>query len=150
LDQAVKESGVADRIKFVGYVKNPANYLRAADIVLVCSRAEAFGRATVEGMLAGKPVIGTDSGGTPELIDAGRTGSLYPPGNAEKLAERIGELANDPAKRVAMGQAAATYAQMAFSPERYTDQLMAVLNHAVSGEAAEMSSALTTSTGEGT
>lgn len=58
LDQIIAEAGIADRIEFVGYVPGTAPYFNAADVVLVCSKCEAFGRVTVEGMLAGKPVIG--------------------------------------------------------------------------------------------
>lgn len=76
-------------VRFVGFQANPFYYLALADLVLVCSRHEAFGRTTVEAMVAGKPVIGADAGGTAEIISDGETGILYPPGDVQGLAERI-------------------------------------------------------------
>jgi len=130
LDEAIVANHLTDCVKLVGYKKNPAGYLRAADVVLVCSRAEAFGRATVEGMLVGKPVIATASGGTPELISAGETGLLYPPGDVAALVGNIRTLAADESLRMAMGAAAKAYAEVAFTPQRYTDQLLDVLTTA--------------------
>ena len=54
--------------------------IEQADIGLTCSRNEAFGRTTVEALLMGKPVIGTNTGGTVDLISDGVDGLLYPPG----------------------------------------------------------------------
>lgn len=65
------------------------------DIELVCSKCEAFGRVTIEAMLNGIPVIGSNSGGTPELIRDHRTGLLYENGNIEQLSNCISELIND-------------------------------------------------------
>ncbi|HEV7301960.1 MAG TPA: glycosyltransferase family 4 protein [Tepidisphaeraceae bacterium] len=118
-------------VRVVGYVPNPLPYLRAADAVLVCSRAEALGRATVEGMLASKPVVATASGGTPELIDDGRTGLLYPPGDVAALADRLAWLAGDATRRATIGRAAAEHARVAFAPQRYGDELVAALKRAV-------------------
>jgi glycosyltransferase involved in cell wall biosynthesis len=118
-------------VRLVGYKTNPLAYLRAADVVLVCSRAEAFGRATVEGMLAGKPVVATASGGTPELIRAGQTGLLYPPGDITTLGGHVKSLANDTTLQHSMGQAARVYAEAAFSPVRYADELLDVFARAV-------------------
>ena len=60
-------------------------------------KGENFGRVTVEAMAAGAVVLGTDAGGTPEIIEDGVTGFLYPPGEEgqQVLAERIAELASN-------------------------------------------------------
>ena len=52
-----------------------------ADVILVCSQWEAFGRITVEAMLTGKAVIASANGGTTELIKDGENGLLYTYGN---------------------------------------------------------------------
>lgn len=59
------------------------------DVGLICSKAEAFGRITIEYMMAGLLAIGADSGGTPELIDDNATGLMYRQGNPEDLADKI-------------------------------------------------------------
>lgn len=59
------------------------------DIVIVCSTMEAFGRTTVEGMLSGRLVIGSDSGGTSELINNGVTGLLFNAGESGSLSQLL-------------------------------------------------------------
>lgn len=78
-----------------GQIKKMKNLREKMDIEVVCSRNEAFGRVTVEGMLAGIPVIGSNTGGTLELIDDGVNGMLYEHGNLNDLASKIESLIND-------------------------------------------------------
>ncbi|MBI2258558.1 MAG: glycosyltransferase [Flavobacteriia bacterium] len=59
------------------------------DVSLVCSKSETFGMVTIESLAFGIPVIGTQSGGTPELLDNGKYGLLYTPGNIEQLKDRM-------------------------------------------------------------
>lgn len=74
---------------FLGQVDDMVQLRREMDLELVCSRSEAFGRVTVEAMSCRLPVIGTRSGGTPELIDDNVTGFLFEKENIEELAELI-------------------------------------------------------------
>lgn len=83
---------VKDKVRFLGQVSNMLAIRSVTDIELVCSRAEAFGRVTVEAMLAGNPVIGSNTGGTTELIQDGITGFLYEYGNSEDLAKKMKKL----------------------------------------------------------
>ena len=84
-----KDHGIDQITGFYDYQDNIHEIMQQADIVLMCSRNEAFGRVTVEAMLAGKPVIGTSSGGTGEIIEHESSGFLYPPGNVALLSEKI-------------------------------------------------------------
>jgi glycosyltransferase involved in cell wall biosynthesis len=86
--------GVSDAVTGVGPVEDVVAEIDKAHAALMCSRSEAFGRVTVEYLRRGRPVIGTRSGGTPELIDDGRTGLLYSPGDTRALADRIESLAS--------------------------------------------------------
>ena len=72
----------------------------------MCSRSEAFGRVTVEYLRRGRPVIGTRSGGTPELVEDGVTGFLYEPGDCTALAHRIELLASSNAMLTEFSKAA--------------------------------------------
>jgi glycosyltransferase involved in cell wall biosynthesis len=76
-------------INILPEIKDVPELFREADIVLVCSIFESFGRVTAEAMLASKPLIGANSGATPELIKDGTSGFLYEPGNYRELAEKI-------------------------------------------------------------
>jgi len=89
LKTIAREEKLGEHVKFIDFKENPYLIMNQADIVLVCSRNEAFGRVTVEGMLLKKPVIGTSTGGTLELIKDGLNGLLYEPGNYEQLADKV-------------------------------------------------------------
>ena len=78
-----------EHVVFLGLVSDMPALRRDMDIELVCSRSEAFGRVTVEAMMACMPVIGTDTGGTPELITDGVTGFMYHAGDVADLTEKI-------------------------------------------------------------
>lgn len=123
LEEYVKYQGLEERVVFQGYVDNPAPLMRTVDVILMCSRSEAFGRVTVEAMLAGKPVIGTASGGTAELIQDGKTGLLYEPGNPNELATKIQYLFENPDKRSALGTAARIWAAGRFTRKRYAGEV---------------------------
>jgi glycosyltransferase involved in cell wall biosynthesis len=131
LAKLVGDLCLADRVHFAGAVLHPGPWFRAADIALMCSRNEAFGRVTVEAMKLGRPVIGARSGGTADLIEEGRTGLFYTPGNAEELADQIARLCADPDLRQSLGKEASERANGRFSTERHTHELLRILKNAV-------------------
>ena len=63
LHEQLRDYGLEQRVTFTGYVKEPMRCIRIADVTLLCSAWEAFGRVIVETMLAGKPVIATANSG---------------------------------------------------------------------------------------
>ena len=122
LEREIKNYGLEQRVIFYGHVENPIPLIRASDVILMCSRFESFGRVTVEAMLAGKPVIGAASGGTAELIQDGKTGLLYEPGNHDELAMKIQYLFENPDKRLNLGAAARIWAVGRFTQKRYAKE----------------------------
>lgn len=96
-------SGLGDRLHLVGHVPRVETVLRAFDVVVNCSAFEGMSNAMIEAMSAGVPVVATAVGGTPELITDRRNGLLVPPGDVTALARAIGELADAPALRTALG-----------------------------------------------
>ena len=135
LHQLVEDYGLTQRVKFVGYSENPIHIMRMADVVLMCSRWEAFGRATVEAMLAGKPVIGTaNSGGTAELIQDGITGLLYKAGDHDELASKIQFLYENPEEKLKLGSTAHLWATGRFTQERYAKEILTLLNKVLTME----------------
>ena len=90
LKKYVKQKNMNQYIVFTSYTKNLQQMRLNSDIILVCSRMEAFGRVTAEAMMAGKIVIGSSSGGTYELIGKHEErGYLYTWNNPEELAGKI-------------------------------------------------------------
>lgn len=76
-------------VNFCGVADDMQRVYSEIDVVLVCSRAEAFGRVTIEAMLANCLVIGANSAGTKELIQNGVNGLLYEVGNYLDLSARM-------------------------------------------------------------
>jgi glycosyltransferase involved in cell wall biosynthesis len=99
------ELGVADRLTMVGEQANPYPFIAAADVAITPSTIEAFGRATLEYMIVGKPVIATDGGGSAELIEHGVTGQLVSADDPPALVNAIARYAADPNLVAAHGSA---------------------------------------------
>ena len=91
---------------FFGKVDDAAkNYLLSAcDVLVAPSLYESFGLMYVEAMRAGKPVIGSNAGGIPEVVDDGETGLLVPPGDVPALAEAMLRLGADADLRQTFGR----------------------------------------------
>ncbi len=89
LKELTRKNGLDGLVTFCGYSNTPEQYYKKADIVFMASKAEAFGRVTVEAMLSGAFVIGSKSGATTELINNNVNGFLYEPGSEEDLCKTI-------------------------------------------------------------
>lgn len=83
----IDENALGENITLTGYVRNAADLLCSYDVGIISSVKEAFGRVTVEYMANYMPVIGTDSGGTKELIREGINGFLYSYGDCMQLSK---------------------------------------------------------------
>ena len=97
--------GLHHRVAFLGHVPDadlPGLY-RLADVFAIASEAELQSLATLEAMASGLPVVAADAGALGELVGHGRTGLLFPPGRADRLAECADRLAADQAGRRRMG-----------------------------------------------
>lgn len=132
LKRLVAELGLEGRVRFTGTVTNPYPLLRTADVALMCSRYEGFGRVTVEAMLAGKPVVGARSGATPELVRDGVEGLLYAPGDFRELAQHLRLLFEHPQLAMQMGANGYRVARERFTKERYGRAVADVLAQVVS------------------
>lgn len=117
---------VARHVEFIGFSKDPFCHMAAADVAVMCSRGEAFGRVTVEAMKLGKPVVGADSAGTSELIQEGTTGLLFRVGDARDLALKLETLYHDRALLRTLGGNAQAWAVQTFTQQRYVSSLIEV------------------------
>ena len=131
LRKYVKDNGLEYVVEFCGYRDDVRQLLDTMDIGVICSRAEGFGLVTCEYMESSMPVIGADSGATPELIEDGYNGYLYPLGNADVLADKLQELINDKSKRIHMGMNAYERVYKKFSLQRNTDEMYKIFINAV-------------------
>lgn len=95
----VRYNGLDENVKIVPYTKQIASYYALADVVLVCSGFETFGRVAVEAQKCGLPVILSDVGANPERIEDGVNGLLYQKGNVADLVEKIEWLRDEKVRR---------------------------------------------------
>jgi len=101
LERLAKELGIADRVRFLGYMTEAAvnKELKAADLFVLPSFVEGVPVSAMEAMAIGVPVIATNIAGTSELVEDGKTGLLVRPSDANALAEAIIAMKNDYAFR---------------------------------------------------
>ncbi len=106
LERMASSSGLADRVRFTGWIESMAEALAGLDALVVPSRSDdAAPNVVLESMASGKPVIGTRVGGIPELVEDGQTGLLVEKQQPAQLAECILRLAGSPGLRKRMGRA---------------------------------------------
>lgn len=89
LENLARSLGIAEYVKFLGFVKDAPTLLRAFDTLVLCSRSEAFPYAILEAGAANVPVIATRVGGIPEIIENGVSGTLVPPFTPHALAKAL-------------------------------------------------------------
>lgn len=116
LEQYIEAHRLEEHVSLLGYMDDPASVFRASDLSLVPSMSEGFGRVTVESLAAGTPVVGTDAGGTREILQHGG-GVLVPPGRPDLLAQAVADLLRSPERLKILKSEARSVAER-FSMER--------------------------------
>jgi glycosyltransferase involved in cell wall biosynthesis len=136
LDDAARALGVRDRVNFAGAVSSTdalTAHLAAADVCAAPSRNEGMGRALVEAMALGLPVVGTAVGGIPAVIGPDEAGRLVAPDDPAALASALVELGRDAALRRKLGDAARVRAEQ-FSTRVAHQRLLALYRELVAAK----------------
>jgi glycosyltransferase involved in cell wall biosynthesis len=107
LEELARTLGIADKTKFLGWVANKElpRYFRGCSVSVIPSLEEGFGIPAAEAMGCEIPVVATDAGGLPEVVENGVTGYVVPKADAAALAHAIDRLLADDALRSKMGEA---------------------------------------------
>lgn len=101
----LREAGLGDRLRMLGYRTDVSALLAAADIFTLPSRFEGLPMSVIEAMMTGLPVVATNVRGPAEQVEVGVTGLSVPAGDAQALASALVRLVGDADLRAAMGQA---------------------------------------------
>ncbi len=113
--KSAMELGVVDSVVFAGFVAEELlpEYYAASDLLVLPSldSSEGFGLVLLEAMAAGRAVIGTRVGGVTDVVREGENGLLAEPGDAERLSEKILELARSDKERARMGEVGRRFAE---------------------------------------
>ena len=111
LREQIRNLGLEDTVKLLGYRTDLEKVVPATDVVVSCSRREGLPLNIVEAMLCEKPVIAAINRGHNELIKDGVNGYLFAPGDADKLAKKIVKLTENRTLSGKMGRAGYEKAQ---------------------------------------
>jgi len=104
LETLIEQYGLAKHVRFIGWRVDALDIVSLMDIVIHPSLAEGFGRAVLESMALGKPVIASAVGGLREAIQDGQNGYLVGPGDVDAIALRWRELLSSPELRQRLGK----------------------------------------------
>jgi len=97
LEKLSRDLKISKNVAFIGYQRNPYQYMKRASVFVLSSIHEGFGRVIVEAMACGAPVVSTNSkSGPDEIIEDGKSGLLVPVSDHQKLAAGILAVLNDP------------------------------------------------------
>ena len=105
LHRRIVELGIAKEILFPGYRSDIPQVLSAFDIFTLPSYEESFGYVFIEAMAAGLPVVATNAGGVPEIVEAGVTGILCAPKNEDEIYMALYKLVQQKELRINFGDA---------------------------------------------
>lgn len=118
--------GIADKVTFCGWVKSGSpiqqEYEGASVLVIPSVWPENLPTVCIEAFSIGRPVIGSDTGGIPELIQDGINGYVFPVADADALSSALIEMLSDRDKLLRMGNAASESAQR-FNLQRFAEQI---------------------------
>ena len=130
LKKYVKENNLYN-VEFLGF-KNREEikelYQNCITTILPCNWFEIFGMTNIESFINGKPVIASNIGGIPEIVESGVNGLLFEPGNVEQLKECILKYWNNPDLVVEHGKNGYQKASTQYTEKRYYNELIEVYN----------------------
>lgn len=141
LEAIAADLGVEDNVFFLGYVPetNLSELYSAADVFVMPTRIgpkglEGFGIAYLEANACETPVVGTTEGGASTAIEAGETGLLADPRDAEDIADSIRELLDNPERAASMGQAGRRRVETELSWEQVTADILREIERATAAD----------------
>ncbi|MGO3158192.1 MAG: glycosyltransferase family 4 protein [Halomonas sp.] len=123
LEQAVAGTFLADKITFLGHRNDLTEILPVLDMVCIPSKNEAFGLTIIESMACGMPIIGSNTGSLPELVDAD-SGVLVGAFDVHAWHDAMDIMIRDAAKRQVMGDAARLRVEKHFSNKQHVKRLI--------------------------
>ncbi len=115
--------GLENQVEIHGFVNDVRSYIRQAKVVVLPSKRESFGRVLLEAFAQKKPVIATNIGGVPEIVDES-CGILIEPGDIDKLTEAILLIYNDANKGFELGKNGFIKLSRKFNWEKYKKQIL--------------------------
>ncbi len=130
LKRYVTDNGLESYVHFSGFYDRPTDLMQTFDVVTLLTGVETFGLVLIEGMYCGIPVIGSNLGGVPEIIDHGVTGLMFQSDDINSLVDELTRVYNDRALRLRLGQEGKRKAEKMFVLEtQYTKVLNSLIGN---------------------
>ena len=104
LQKAKGNDVLRDRLQYIGFRHDVENVYAAADVVVCASDFESFGKANLEAMACGKPIVSSNRGGPAETVRHGETGYLIDPGDIAGFSQAVSRLLDDHSLRKSIGR----------------------------------------------
>jgi lipopolysaccharide/colanic/teichoic acid biosynthesis glycosyltransferase/glycosyltransferase involved in cell wall biosynthesis len=117
---------IGERVRWRGYLPEPAAALSEAQVFVLSTRSEAFPRSILEAMRAGLPVVASAVGGIPEAVEPENSGLLVAPGNVETLREALRQMVESASLRQRCGDTGRQIYQKRFRFETMAEQTLAL------------------------
>jgi N-acetyl-alpha-D-glucosaminyl L-malate synthase BshA len=114
-EQEARDLGIQDKVFFLGKIDAVAPLLAGADLFLLPSSSESFGLSALEALACGVPVIGSEAGGLPEVVQNDVNGYLCPVGDVDAMGTAAIKILSDDARWHAMSTFGARDARERFS-----------------------------------
>jgi len=132
LEDTLNQGNVRSHVEFLGHVpwQQLAKWYRRASVFVMPSYYETFGISVIEAMAFGLPVVATNVGGLPEVVQDGVTGILVPSKDPNALADAIVRLLRDPDLRKRLGNAGRERVLSEFRTDRIVEQTLKVYESA--------------------
>ncbi len=125
--EKAQSHGVGDCVKFTGHREDIAEVLRALNVLCIPSlKHEGVPQIGLQALACGTPVVGSDCGGIPEIILDGRTGRIFPTGDAAAMAARIAAAVDEQAHTQQMSRAGRALVEREHSLDTMIDHLTAL------------------------
>jgi len=118
LENLIEQYHLANNFILAGQIDEAARLLKAFDIYVCSSVKEGLPYSILEAQAAGLPIVSTNVGGIPEMIENNKTGLLSKPANAQSLADTLQKLIGDKNLQIALGENAKQTAGRNFSLEK--------------------------------
>lgn len=132
IESRIRDEGLSGNIVCVGFQKNPYRFLAQAKLLLMPSAWEGYGLAAVEALALGLPVICSNAGGLPEIVDES-CGKICT--EKEEYGNRIVELLCDITKLKKLSINAYSIANQSFNLEYYSEKLIKIYNSCLTSNA---------------
>ena len=124
LESLSGELGITDRITWTGFRHDTAHLLAASDLFVLPSLFDAFPTVLIEAMMLGIPVIASNTGGIPEIVQHDRSGLLTRPGSPFALQQAVNRLLEDPGLASSLAEHGRYHAMQQLSLSAWQERLL--------------------------